>query len=141
MFSEHHYLDRNLAKASRTFVGVWNEKIVAFGSSMTMPSGTMTGAWREHRTVILPDYQGMGMGVRFSDALGEIHLKEGFRYFSRTAHPRMGYYREKSPLWKGTSKNRKLRTDITHENLFNNHYADNKRVCFSHEYLGKNLDT
>jgi hypothetical protein len=48
----------------------------------------------------------------------------------------MGYYREKSPLWKPTSKNRKLRTDITHKNIFNNHYADNKRVCFSHEYLG-----
>lgn len=49
----------------------------------------------------------------------------------------MGFYREKSDLWKGTSKNRKLRTDITHDTLFNNHYADNKRVCFSHEYLGR----
>lgn len=137
MFSEHHYLDTNLAKACRTYVGVWNGKIVAFGSSMTMPSGTIKNAWREHRTVILPDYQGMGMGVRFSDALGQLHLDNGLRYFSRTAHPRMGFYREKSNLWKGTSKNRKLRTDVTHENLFNNHYIDNKRVCFSHEYIGK----
>lgn len=136
MFAEHHYLNTSLTKACRSFVGLWDGKIVAFGSSMTMPCGTITGAWREHRTVILPDFQGMGMGVRFSDAIGEIHLAEGYRYFSRTAHPRMGFYREKSPLWKGTSKNKKLRTDITHENLFNNHYADNKRVCFSHEYIG-----
>ncbi len=42
-----------------------------------------------------------------------------------------------SGLWKPTSKNRKLRTDVTHENLFNNHYVDNKRVCFSYEYKGE----
>jgi hypothetical protein len=35
----------------------------------------------------------MGIGVRFSDAIGEIHTAQGHRYFSRTAHPRMGYYR------------------------------------------------
>lgn len=48
----------------------------------------------------------------------------------------MGFYREHSELWKATSKNQKLRKDVTHENLFNNHYADNKRICFSHEYIG-----
>lgn len=136
MFSEHHYLDTNLAKASRTFVGVWDGKIVAFGSSMTLPSGTMQKAWREHRTVILPDYQGMGMGVRFSDALGQIHLDDGLRYFSRTAHPRMAYYRENSPLWKATSKNKKLRTDVNNKSTFNNHIVDNKRICSSQEYIG-----
>jgi len=48
----------------------------------------------------------------------------------------MGFYREHSPLWKPTSKNKKLRLDIDHKNVFKNHYADNKRVCFSHEYIG-----
>jgi GNAT superfamily N-acetyltransferase len=136
MFKDHHYLDSNLVKASRCWVGVWEGKVVCFSASMTMPSGTLKDAWRESRTVVLPDFQGMGIGVRFSDAIGQIHLDDGKRFYSRTAHPRMGFYRENSPLWKGTSKNRKLRKDITHENIFNNHYADNKRVCFSHEYIG-----
>ena len=136
MFKDHHYLDNSLAKASRCYIGIWNGQVVCFSASMTMPCGTLKNAWRESRTVVLPDFQGMGIGVRFSDAIGQIHLDQGLRYYSRTAHPRMGYYREKSDLWKGTSKNRKLRKDITHENIFNNHYADNKRVCFSHEYLG-----
>lgn len=136
MFKNHHYLSGEISKASRCWVGVWNNQVVCFGASMTMPSGTLKNAWRGHRTVVLPDFQGMGIGVRFSDALGQIHIEGGKRYFSRTAHPRMGYYRENSPLWKATSKNRKLRTDITHNNIFNNHYCDNKRVCFSHEYIG-----
>ena len=63
-------------------------------------------------------------------------LTDGGRYFSRTAHPSMGNYREKSPLWKATSKNRKLRTDIKHQNVWKNHYADNTRICWSHEYVG-----
>jgi len=136
MFKDHHYLDANISKASCCWVGVWNGHIVCFGASMTMPSGTLKNAWRGHRTVVLPDYQGMGIGVRFSDAIAQIHIEEGKRYFSRTAHPRMIYYREHSELWKPTSKHKKLRSDITHKNIFNNHYADNKRVCGSFEYIG-----
>jgi len=136
MFKEHHYLRDDLHKSSRCFVGVWNGQIVAFGASIAMPNGYLKHAWRGHRTVILPDYQGMGIGVKFSDGIAQIHLDEGKRYFSRTAHPRMGLYREKSPLWKATSKNKRLRTDVKHLNVFKNHYADNKRVCFSHEYVG-----
>ena len=56
---------------------------------------------------MLPDFQGMGIGVRFSDTIAQIHLDQGHRYFSRTAHPRMGFYRETSELWKPTSKNKK----------------------------------
>lgn len=136
MFKDHHYLTGDLSNASRCYVGYWDDHIVAFGATMTMPNGFIKNAWRGHRTVVLPDYQGLGIGVRFSDALGQIHLDQGHRYFSRSAHPRIGYYREHSELWKPTSKNLKLRKDVTHENLFNNHYADNKRICFSHEYIG-----
>jgi GNAT superfamily N-acetyltransferase len=136
LFKEHHYLDDKLNKASRCYIGVWEDKIVAFGSAITLPSGSLKNAWRGHRTCVLPDYQGMGIGVRFSDAIAQIHLDEGHRYFSRTSHPRMIHYRENSPLWKPTSKHKKLRTDIRHENVFNNHYADNKRICGSFEYIG-----
>lgn len=141
MFKDHHYLSGNISKASRCYLAVWDGTIIGFCATMTLPSPTMEHAWRGHRTVILPDYQGMGLGVRLSDAIAEIHKEQGHRYFSRTAHPRMGVYREGSDLWKGTSKNRKLRTDIKHERIYNNHYADNKRVCFSHEYLGVKKDS
>lgn len=136
MFKDHHYLRDDLHMATRCFVVIWEGQVVGFGASMAMPNGYIKNAWRGHRTVIIPDFQGMGIGVRFSDAIAQIHVDEGLRYFSRTAHPRMGFYREMSDLWKPTSKNRKLRKDITHNNLFNNHYADNKRICFSHEYVG-----
>jgi GNAT superfamily N-acetyltransferase len=136
MFGKHHYLDANVNKAARFYIGIWDGVVVAFGAAITMPNGAIKNAWRGHRTVVLPDFQGMGIGVRFSDMIAETHLKQGHRYFSRTAHPRMINYRDNSPLWKPTSKHKKLRTDITNKKVYNNHYADNKRLCGSHEYIG-----
>jgi len=140
MFKDHHYLDDKLNKASRCYIAVWDDKVVGFAATMTMPNGALKNAWRGHRICILPEYQGMGIGPRFSDAIAQIHLDEGHRFFSRSAHPRLIWYRENSPLWKPTSKHKRLRTDIKHHKLFNNHYGDNKRVCGSFEYIGLNIN-
>lgn len=137
MFKNHHYLDGNINKAARCYIAVFENKIIGFGATLTLPNGSLKNAWRGHRTVILPDYQGMGIGVRFSDAIAQIHLDQGHRYFSRTSHPKMISYRENSKLWKPTSKHKKLRTDIKHGNVFKGHYADNKRLCGSFEYIGE----
>jgi len=136
LFKDHHYLDGSLNKASRCYVAVWGDDVIGFASTMTLPSGSLKNAWRGHRIVILPQYQGMGIVPRLSDMVAQMHLDEGHRFFSRTAHSRLGEYRENSDLWIGTSKNKKLRKDIKHVNVFNNHYADNKRICYSHEYIG-----
>lgn len=138
MFKGHHYLSSKLNKASRCFVGIWNNEIVVFTSAIRFPNGNFDNAWREHRTVILPDYQGMGIGTRFSDCVAQLFIDDGFRYFSRTAHIRMGEYRNKSNLWKPTTKNKIIRKDIksTNNGTFNNWYVDT-RLCYSHEYIGQ----
>ena len=99
--------------------------------------GMVKNAWRASRTVILPDFQGLGIGNRLSEAVAQMYIDEGRRYFSRTAHPRMGEHREKSELWRPTCKNKLLRKDIKRERTFRNHLTDNKRICWSHEYIGK----
>jgi GNAT superfamily N-acetyltransferase len=139
MFKDHHYLDSNINKAARCYIGIWEDQVVGFSATITLPSGTLKNAWRGHRTVVLPDYQGMGIGVRFANQIAQIHLDEGHRFFSRTAHPKMIWYRENSPLWKPTSKNKKLRKDVGVDNTYKNHIYDNKRLCGSHEYLGEFL--
>jgi len=102
-----------------------------------MPSGTVKNAWRGHRTVVLPDYQGLSIGVTFSNLIAQIHLDEGHKYYSKTSHPRMGNYRNESSLWKATSKNRVHRKDVKDGFNYKNHLYDNKRLCFSHEYIGE----
>jgi len=111
MFSEHHYLTGNIHKGALCWLGLWGNNIIGFGASIPFPSGTVKNAYRGHRTVIMPDYQGMGFGVRLSDGIAKYHITQGQRYFSKTTHPRMGKYRNNSPLWKPTSKNMKVRSD------------------------------
>jgi GNAT superfamily N-acetyltransferase len=138
MFKDHHYLSDSINKAARNYVCIWNDQVIGFLSTMTMPNGSIKNAWRGHRVVILPDFQGMGIGVRFVEGVAQIHLEEDHRFFSRTSHYRMGDYMDNSPKWKPTSKNKKLRKDIneTNNKKFNNHEYDNKRICYSYEYIG-----
>ena len=136
MFKDHHYLDDKINKAARCYIVVWDGQVIGFNATLSMPSGYIKNAWRGHRTVILPQYQGMGIGPRLSDMIAQMYIEDGCRYYSRTAHPRLISYRLNSPLWKPTSKHKKLRNDIKHDNVYKKHYADNKRVCGSFEYIG-----
>jgi GNAT superfamily N-acetyltransferase len=138
-FSDHHYLDGNINKSSRCWLAIWGGVVVGFASCIAFPSGNWKNGWRGHRTVILPDFQGLGIGTRVSDAVGEMILAEGGRYFSKTSNHRMGGYRNHSPKWRATSKNGRDRQDyasgrITKESGHSWRHID--RVCYSHEYMG-----
>jgi GNAT superfamily N-acetyltransferase len=139
MFGQHHYLSEKINRAARCWIAVWDGTPVGFASALAFPSAHIRNAWREHRTVTLPDFQGIGLGVRISDAVAELFKQDGYRYFSKTAHPRMGGYREASPLWKGTSKNLKARPDYNHTRVTKEdgyRHLHASRLAYSHEYIG-----
>jgi GNAT superfamily N-acetyltransferase len=139
LFRPHHYLDGNLNRSARCWIAVWNDVPIGFASTLRFPNGNFSNGWREHRTVILPDYQGLGLGVRLSDAVARMFVADNCRYFSKTAHPRLGEYRNASPVWRPTSKNGRARRDYTESRgtKEDGHKARHThRVCYSHEYIG-----
>ena len=142
IFKRYHYLSGEINKASRCYIGTYDDLPVVFGAILSLPCGTMKHAFREHRVVVLPDFQGMGIGNRFSEALAEAYHRAGCRYFGKTANPRMGEHRDKSTLWKPTSKNHVLRKDYIRQNapnfhnMLHNALCHVNRDCYSHEYIG-----
>jgi GNAT superfamily N-acetyltransferase len=139
IFRPHHYLDANLNQTSRCWLAIWDGVAVGFASIIAFPNGAFSKAWREHRTVVLPDYQGLGIGVRISDAVGAMVKAEGGRLFSKTSNHRMGDYRERSPSWRATSKNRRKRLDYNHDRPTKETPHKDRhthRLCYSHEYVG-----
>lgn len=140
LFKKHHYLTDKLNVAARCYVGYWEGTPVAFESVITLPSGTMKNAWREHRLVVLCDYQGLGLGAAMCETIGEMLLRDGKRFFSKTANMKLGEYRNNSPKWKPTSKNGIRRDDCISQGLSRKwdpckvEYAH--RICYSHEYIG-----
>lgn len=97
LFSRHHYLDQGHSKSAIAFVGLVEGSPAVFSSAISQPSKLPT--WREHRTVVLPDHQGIGIGNRMSEFVASLFLTRGYRYISVTTHPGMVAYRSRSPLW------------------------------------------
>lgn len=104
IFKEHHYLTGEINKAARCFVAFVNGDPAAFCSVLPFPHPKLKGAWKEHRTVVLPDYQGVGLGNRLSETVGDLLLSEGKRFISTTGHPAMVGYRCNSHRWLMTRK-------------------------------------
>lgn len=134
MFRRHHYLTGKINKASHCWIALWGDQVVGFASAISMPSGTLHNAWRAHRTVVLPDYQGLGIGTRLSDAVGQLFINKGKRYYSKTTHPRFGEYRNRSPLWRATGKNMRKRRSADHSSY--QYWKARSVFCYSHEYIG-----
>lgn len=98
-FSHHHYLNHKIASSAACFVAFWGQRPAAFASSMSFPHPKRPG-WREHRTVCLPDFQGVGIGNKLSEVVAAAYRATGKPYRSTTSHPAMIGYRARSQAWK-----------------------------------------
>lgn len=149
IFKNHHYLSGEIQRGAKVYLCYMGKDLVAMSASICLPgrvppywpdekeTGVLRVKWREHRLVVLPDFQGLGIGVRLSGVVGQLFLDRKLRYFSKTAHPRMGEYRERSKQWRGTSTNLADRSKSNKVNGWQHWHVDKKRICYSHEYIGR----
>lgn len=107
LFRQHHYLDTEISSSAQCFVAEYDGVPVGFTSYIHFPHPSEKRFKKEHRTVVLPDFQGLGIGVRLSDFLGGYVVKSGYRFLSGTSHPAMIGYRSKSIKWRLFSIGRK----------------------------------
>lgn len=136
LFKQHHYLTHSLNKSAKSFVAYWDGKPVAFNATLAFPNPFIKKGWRGSRTVVLPDYQGLGIGSKLSDHIGSMIKARGGRYFSKTIHPSMIAYRLKSSKWKETSHSRKARNPSNRSMLAMN-WNVTQRCCYAFEYIGE----
>lgn len=98
LFKRHHYLSAEMChRAARCFLGIVNDQPVAFASIMPCPG--LAGASRISRIVVLPDWQGVGIGRAFCRALGELYAEQGRRLHLRTGHAMMIRALSGDPCW------------------------------------------
>jgi hypothetical protein len=101
LFAPHHYLSGSLNTSAACFLATWRDRPVAF-SAWLPHVGQGPPARREHRTVTLPDYQGIGLGNAVSALIASMWRGLGYRATSTTTHPAMMRARCRSPLWRMT---------------------------------------
>ena len=103
LFAPHHYLSHAMAKCAVCFLASWRGQPVAFSAWLPFV-GTGPRTRREHRTVTLPDYQGIGIGNALSDFVASLWAGLGYRAISTTTHPAMIRARLRSPNWRMTRR-------------------------------------
>ena len=99
LFHPYHYLSADLQMSTRCFVAWYADRPVAFASVIHFQSPSRLPIKREHRTVCLPDFQGVGIGNALSNYIASVCKALGFRYLSMTSHPSMMHTRLRSGQW------------------------------------------
>jgi len=107
LFSKYHYMSSDLASAAQCFGGFVDGQCVAFSSYLHFPHPQNSRIKMGHRLVVHPDYQGLGIGGRLDDWLGEWLWRQGFEYHNVVTHPAMIAYYAASPRWRRIAAGRK----------------------------------
>tara|TARA_R110002167_G_scaffold242818_2_gene448398 strand:+ start:539 stop:1627 length:1089 start_codon:yes stop_codon:yes gene_type:complete len=105
-FSKYHYLSHSHNNAARVFLLLVNDELAGFCSVLPFPHPKLKNHWKEHRTVMFPDYQGVGFGSRLSTEVGFILKKNGKGFISTSSNPAFIHSRKNSKNWIVTRKGR-----------------------------------
>lgn len=134
VFRGHHYLSSDLNPAASIYLVYWGETLVALAGVLPIPSGTIKHAHRMSRLVVLPDFQGLGIGTKINEFIARYYVSNGYRFYIRTSHIRMYRHLKNSRFWLESSSSGKASSPNGGEMKMN---YDTERVCYSFEYLGE----
>jgi GNAT superfamily N-acetyltransferase len=99
LFAPHHYLSHDVNHSAACFFASVHGEPAAISSWLPFV-GSGPSSRREHRTVVLPDYQGVGIGMALSDALASMWTALGYVARSTTTHPAFIAARRRSRNWR-----------------------------------------
>lgn len=88
MFAKHHYLNHSHHNAARVFICTIDDEVCGFCSVLHLPNKA-PNIKQGHRVVVLPDYQGVGVGILLIKEVGKILTSEGLRFRFTTSNPAM----------------------------------------------------
>tara|TARA_R110000803_G_scaffold26894_1_gene63186 strand:+ start:220 stop:1377 length:1158 start_codon:yes stop_codon:yes gene_type:complete len=137
IFKKHHYLTEAVNKSCKFLLFTWNEKPVGIVAMINQPRKGCPNGFAISRVVILPDFQGMGLGTKICEFSASLFVAQGGKVYIKTINPALGVYHNKSDKWRGTSMNGKIRklkedTDKKARNRLT-------RASYCHEYIGKGI--
>lgn len=98
VFAKHHYLSHSHNNAAKIFVVYVNEQLAGFISILHLPNKDKT-IKKVHRLVVLPDYQGLGIGVKLLNEIGIIYKNNGWRFTIVTSSPSLMFSLKRQKQW------------------------------------------
>ena len=130
IFKQHHYLSEDLNKSAQCYIVLWNDKPICFFGILPFPGVGDAKTRRVSRIVILPDFQGLGLGKELLNYISSVYWKEGHQMYIRTMNPALGISLSKDKNWEATASNLKVPgADSSGRKLI-------LRPSYSYKYIG-----
>jgi predicted acetyltransferase len=129
-FARFHYLNHSHHGGAKIYLITINDTLAGFCSILHFPHPKVKNMKKVHRLVILPDFQGIGIGVKFIDSIANINMKNKNRFAITTSSPSLIKSLCSSNKWNATSIGRKS----PHSNM---KISSSNRVTASFEYHAK----
>jgi len=131
LFKQHHYLTEDLNKAANNYIVLWNDKPICFIGILPFPGVGDEKTRRISRIVVLPDFQGLGLGKNILNYISSLYAKEKSTMYIRTMSPALGLALSKDVNWIATSSNLKIpQQDSNGRKLI-------ERPSYSYKYIGQ----
>jgi ABC-type lipoprotein export system ATPase subunit/GNAT superfamily N-acetyltransferase len=131
LFKQHHYLTEDLNKAATNYLVLWNEQPIAFIGVLPFPGVGDEKTRRISRIVVLPDFQGLGLGKSILNYISSLYAKDESTMYIRTMSPALGLALAKDKNWIATSSNLKIPgQDSSGRKMI-------ERPSYSYKYIGK----
>lgn len=89
--------------AAKCFELFENDIPVAFLGVLHQPTRQRLPLKRVTRLVVLPDYQGIGIGRAFLDAIADLYMQEGFMFEIKTSARNLISSLRSDPAWRTAS--------------------------------------
>lgn len=98
LFRRHHYLSANIHRACRCYVAEWDDRPVAFVA--TLAQFGHVGVRRISRAVVLPDFQGVGIGGAVLREVARQEADSCDKLRITSSHPGMIAHCKAAPWWR-----------------------------------------
>jgi GNAT superfamily N-acetyltransferase len=134
-FRKYHYLNHDINAASEQFVGYYGDEPVCFHAVLHMPHPKVANIKRATRLVVIPDYQGIGIGSIMQERIAAYYVANGFRYVVTSAHPALNAHRSKMKCWRLNRQGRTSSGTASTRKSLQKCYSS-RRVTTSWEYIG-----
>jgi len=130
-------MSQDLNKSAKCFIGYYENSPVCFFAVLHFPHPKVSNFKKGHRLVVLPDFQGLGIGHQFSSNIAQLYIKKGNRFIITSSTKSLFSQRKNDKRWVvsrfGRVANNKKNKDKS--GVLAGTVSVNK-LTYSYEYIG-----
>lgn len=132
LFRPFHYLSSAHNASAHKYIAEYDGQPIGWCSVLHLPHPSSKKLKRLHRTVVLPDFQGLGIGFQFRCFICELYRQQGFKVTTVTSSPALIHAMNKSDRWVMTRKPSRIKKPA--HSILSQHSFE--RLTCAFQYVG-----